>query len=356
MTENLDSAVNSLSEHTRKLEIATHYTYGDMEKAKQMIAGTYKDIFAIKGRFSSSSLYGAFMLFFNVPYTMINSIYLILSHSFTVNDLKTNTDWKIFEKGIAQLKADGEADDVLGNQLKDEIMSGFTVQFSADLKKLFDMDDEIAVNRTFQKFIQDRMGLQNVDMSIDYEQITSVDMEMNSSSSTKISAIEAEKRKEEEEKKNRATIELDSENPLAGRDVKLVLQGHVILSPIKGKDIGNVKTGDRIRISLADKNPKAIQVAKAFNAYKEDGTIRPIPGRVVYIKHNQPAGYKIYAIVAKGIYIKIDEDEDNIKIAIESPNAVAEKEDTSSMSRIFIIIVVIIFAVAGIAFLISKLI
>ena len=197
------------------------------------------------------------------------------------------------------------------------------------------------------------MGLQNVQMTVDYEQITSVDMELYSTSSTKISAIEAQKRKEEEEKKKQARISIDDENPLADRDVKLLLQGNVILSPIKGKDIGSVTVGDRIRISITDRNPKAVQVAKAFNAYKDDGTLLPVSGRIVYIKHMAPNGYKIYAIVAKGIYIKIDEEEDNIKIALDQSNQVAEPEPGASSSRIILIVLLVIGTIVTISVLLA---
>ena len=55
MPESFESAVSTFSEQTKKLEIASHYTFGDTEKAKQMVSGTYKDLYAIKARFSSST-------------------------------------------------------------------------------------------------------------------------------------------------------------------------------------------------------------------------------------------------------------------------------------------------------------
>ncbi len=353
MAETYDSAVSSFSEQTKKLEIATHYTYGNVEKAKQMVAGTYKDIYAIKAKFGSSSINGAFLIFYNLHYNHVNSIYLILSHSYAVTELKTNVDWRSFEKNIEEIKAKREHDDVLGGQIRDAMVSGFTVQFSSDLKKLLEQGDEIAVNRLFQKFVKDRMGFQNVNMSADYEPISSIDMELYSISSVKISVQEAQKRKEEEDKKQKATINLDEDNPLYGREVKLIINGNVILSPIKGKDIGEVSVGDKIRIAITDTNPKAIQVAKAFNAYN-DGNMSPISGRIVYIKHASPAGYKIYAVVAKGIYVKIDEDEENIKIATDQPNLQAVKEEPSSVMRIVMVVFFILATLAVIGFLLIQ--
>ncbi|MBN1534124.1 MAG: hypothetical protein JXA20_15745 [Spirochaetes bacterium] len=352
MAETFDSVVSNFSEQTKKLEIATHYTFGDVEKAKLMVAGTYKDIYAIKARFSSSSINGAFLIFFNLHNNMVNSVFLILSHSYAVAEMKTNTDWRAFERQISDQMNQHDHDDVLGSQIKDAMMAGFTMQFNSDLKKLFESGDEIAMNRMFQKFVKDRMGFQNIDISVDYEPITSVDMELYSTSSVKISAQEAQKRKDEEEKKKRATIQVDEDNPLYGREVRLIIGGNVLLSPIKGKDIADVSVGDKIKIAITDMNPKAIQVAKAFNAYSE-GNFLPISGRVIYIKHLNP-GYKIYAVVAKGIYVKIDEEEESIKIAMERPHTQEQKEETSSLVRIGMMILVIIASIAIIAVLVAQ--
>ena len=98
--DNLKSAVNSLSEQTKKLDIAAFYTHGNMERAKQMVSVMYKDIYVLKGKFTSSSVYGAFIRFFNLPYCSMICAHSILSHSFDVNDLKTNLEWKEFEKDL----------------------------------------------------------------------------------------------------------------------------------------------------------------------------------------------------------------------------------------------------------------
>jgi hypothetical protein len=55
MPETLDTAVDSLSDYTRRFEIATFYTNGDAERAKQMIAGAFKDIYVIKGKFNTTT-------------------------------------------------------------------------------------------------------------------------------------------------------------------------------------------------------------------------------------------------------------------------------------------------------------
>jgi hypothetical protein len=100
MTDNLESAVNSLSEQTRRLDIAAYYTHGDMDKAKKMVSGAFKDIYAVKITFSSS-IYGAAMIFYNPTYSIFYPPYLIVTPSFSVDDMKTTVGWRQFEMDIA---------------------------------------------------------------------------------------------------------------------------------------------------------------------------------------------------------------------------------------------------------------
>jgi hypothetical protein len=339
MSEILDTASDSLSDYTKKLEIATFYTNGDEERAKQMIAGTLKDVYAIKGRFSSTSSFGAFIAFFNHVYLTLNSIYTVVSDSFALKDVKTFSDWISYEKVLADFLINNSHDDVLGRQLKNVLTSSFTIQFSSELKKLMTDRNEMEINRLFQQVLQTRLGLQSVNMVVDVEAISSLDMELNSKSSQKMMDYRVH---QDEKKEGDLDIEVDREDDdkevLKGKEVRLILRGSVILSPITGRDIGLLVVGDRLKVKITDTHPKAINVLKAFNAYDGDGP-HPILGRIVYIRRRIDGGYTIYAVVAKGIYVKIEELEDNIKIAIDTSYLESESEK-SRMSNINMIIII----------------
>ncbi len=311
MPSDLDSAANSLSEQTKKLQIALYYTFGDEDKAKKMLNGSYLDLYVIKGKFASSSVYGAFIVFLNPTYLRVINAYSMLSRSFEVADIKTNQDWRTFEKQLVEISKKNGFDEGLTSKMKDSMGKALTIQEITKFAKLIEQDDGIAVNHNFQKFISDVTGFQNVELSVDYEKISSVAMELNSVTSTKMSTAEPVKEKTPEE--NVKVEKLD--DPLEGKEVKLILNGAMILSPIKGKDISELVIGDRIMISIIDKSSKASDVLKAFNAVREDGSAKPIAGRVVSIKHAED--YKIFAIVAKGIYVKIEEEENFIKVAMD---------------------------------------
>ena len=236
-------------------------------------------------------------------------------------------------------------------------MKGFTFQEISNISKLIDQDNQIAANHYLQKFISALTGLQNMELSADYEKISSLSMEIYSLTSTKLSPAELTKGQGKEAPAADVKIE-KTEDVLEGKEIKLILSGALILSPIKGKDISTLVVGDRIMISIVDPNPRGIDVARAFNAYDPEKGIRPIPGRIVSLKYD--GAYNIVAIVAKGIYIKIIEEESNIKIGMDpahySPEG-GKKDDEGGKSGLTLAVLAVIFiALVGVVlFFVFKL-
>lgn len=332
MPDTLETASESLSDFTRKLEIAKFFTNGDEGRARQMIAGSLNDIYVIKGRFSSTSHFGAFMIFFNHYYLTLNSIYAIISDDFVLKDIKTSRNWIDFEKDISDLIGTIQHDDGLARQFRNSLNTAFTLKFAGELNKLVEDKSDIEINRLFQQVVMDRMGLQSVNSIVDIEIISSLDMELNSLSSRKISDIQEFKQKQEEfDPEIVVDSEEDDREVLKGREIRLILRGALILSPISGRDIGLLVQGDRLKLKIIDTHEKAIQVLNAFNAITSDGP-QPILGRIVSIRHRKDGGYTIYAIVAKGIFVKVEELEENIKIAIDMTD-LGPDSGRDSMSR-----------------------
>ncbi|MCL1864984.1 MAG: hypothetical protein FWF73_04155 [Spirochaetes bacterium] len=343
MPIDLESAASNLSEQTKRLQIALYYTSGDDEKAKKMINGTYLDLFLIKAKFSSSSVYGAFIIFLNIPNLRVENIYSIISRSFEIADIKTTQTWRNFEDRLVDTAKKGDFDEVMTAKVNEALAKSLNMQEIDQFSQLIDQDNGIAVSHNFQKFFSDVTGYQNVTFSVDYEKISSLSMELQSITSTKITNLKIKNKKEDV---NVEAID-DSDDPLAGKDVRLLVRGALILSPIKGKDISELIIGDKVMISVIDKGEKAIELLKAFNAYNEENrTAKPIVGRIVSISHT--TDFKIHAIVAKGIYVKIVEEENFIKVAMDSTYygmQFANEEKASKKNKMTIYILTAIFLV-----------
>ncbi len=355
MSKELDSAVSSLSEQTGKIGIALHYAGGDMEKARAMVAGSYKDVYVLKARFASSSLYGALLVFYNGIYNkLIDSLVLVVS-TYMTKTIDTATDWRIFEKDILEALASGDHDTHFETLVKNRFYDSFNLSFCAELTRFLQSDNGIAVERSLQKLIQFILNVQRIDIKVDSQHISSLDMELHSASSKKIDPSLLKEQKDQREEVPVPVQGVQEEVSEGQEGVKLVMNCALILSPIKGKEIFRIEPGDRIRVSIADSNPTCISVAKALNAY-EDGALLPVTARVKSIKPNSGGGYTIFAIVARGIYAKIVEDEANIKVALdpayELARAGAQDEGKSNIGLILALSVVFIVIVAAIVALV----
>jgi hypothetical protein len=342
MGDNLENAVNSLSEQTKKINIALFYTGNDMEKAKQMVAGSYKDVLALKIKFTSSSLYGAMIVFLNASQVKLVDSFLVVSNDYLIDNIQNTQDWKTFEKDISSSRA-GVTDYRLINEIKDKFDRGFTIQTCTAIIKLFEKNDPIQLSRSFQKFVQETTGLQRVDISLEIQKISSLEMELDSVSTRKMDSLSAPEKVPDEP----VQVETASEDEVkAGvNGVRAVIRSSLILSPIKGKNISELKINDKVMISLIDLNDQNITIAKAFNAFDaENRRILPIPARLKAIKFIEGTGYKIFVVIAKGIIGQIIEEETNIKVALDPSVPAVEETADESGGKTSLWIIIALFA------------
>jgi hypothetical protein len=346
MVENLDNAVSSLSEQTKKINIALFFTGNDMDKAKQMVAGSYKDIFVLKMKFTSSSVYGAMITFLNSASFRFVDSYLVVSNDYLIANIDNNLDWKTFEKEISNARENMQ-DFRLVSEIKDKIDRGFISTVCTSIVKLIDKGDHIHLSHALQKFVQECTGLQRVDISVEIQKISSLEMELESISTRKIDTKAVETKKEEDEAIIVEKTPDDEDDIKPGKNgIRAVIRSSLILSPIKGKDINELKLGDRVMISLIDHNDQNKSIAKAFKAYDEDeGRILPIPARIKSLKYVDGVGYKIFVVIAKGVVGQIVEEEKNIKVALDPAVMIQVDPEKVQGSKAGLMVIVTLFVV-----------
>ncbi|MBN1500213.1 MAG: hypothetical protein JW982_08660 [Spirochaetes bacterium] len=346
--ENLNSAMNSFSEQSKKINIAMHYLNNDMEKAKMMVAGKLKDIVIVKGTFSSSSLYGAFILFFNYLNLILADSSFLVSPDYSISGIKNSADWKVFEKEIVEIR--NRENSRVSGDFKEKFDAGFTLTFSREFAKMIKAKDTTQLTYILQKYLTENSGLKRLALNLEYQTASSLEMELDSVTSKKLDKKIIEKKKEDE-KKAEADAETDSskdENsePVVGQNgIKLIIKSTLVLSPIKGKYISKVEPGDRVMVTMVEKNPQTVQIAQAFKAYnQETGVISSIPGRVLKVDYIDNLGYKLYVVIAKGIIAQVIEEETNIKVALDPAQTVNQQSDDEKTSRFGLPIIISLVA------------
>lgn len=346
MADDLRTSMDSFSEQANKIGIALYYTGGDMEKARQMVSGGLRDLYAVKVMFASTTMSGAFLIFYNYTTNKLLHSFGVVIPSYSTKKLNTSVDWRVYEKDIQELIAREEHDEQLAKMLKSKFYDSFSFAFTAELSRFLDGNNNIEAERAFQKLIQFSLNLQRIDVKIDHQSISSLDMELYSSSSIKIDLSKVEKGKADQAGDADAS---GREEIVPGvGDVKLLLNAALMLAPIKGKDITKLEPGDRIKVILTDKDKKAVDVAQALGAYDE-GVFKPLTARLKTIEKAE-AGFIFHGIIAKGVYVKIVEEEPNIKVALDAAyelsRVAAETEKGPGMPLLLILGVGFIILVA----------
>ncbi len=316
--------------------MAMYFTGNDSAKAAEMIAGRYKDCYAIKGSFSSTVIYGAFLTFYNSRNTSFSSIYIAVSPSFSFGEIKPAMNWLNFEREIAALRAQGSNDESRSSSAADAINAAMNSSFCQEVGKYFVSDDYVTINLRFKKMLEDRLETKNLKCTIEFEPVSSLEIQMKSKSTAKVDFDSLFERRQSDidSVKKIGVASARPDDPLAGKTVRALFRGTLILSPINGTLISKLKEGDRVKAVIVDSNPKAEELAKAFGCYdSEKKQMTPMSGRIIAIKNNAKKGYSIYIAVAQGVFIKAIE-EDNVRVALDD-DEIEIKSDSGKKQRKF---------------------
>lgn len=296
--------MEALGEQAKLFNIAMKHTGGDMEKSRMMVAGQYDDVVAIKGKFSLSTAgkYGLFLIFLNiVTRRLVNVNSLVVSESVFTDRARVFDAWRLFNSDFrSAVRSSGEASSgsfEFATHLADSL-DGYDIYTFVDSWDLDAASDIIA--EIIEKFYQgERPQCQ-------------IEMEKTSSLAMELEGLQIEGQDEGAH----AVTGGDDRLAAIERQAQYVVPGKVIVSPVRGKYINDVKPGDSVRVLLTVKDAISVKVAKLLNAYTEEGEFLPIKGRIKEKISQGKFGYIIYALVAKNVMAKIIEEE-NVKIEME---------------------------------------
>ncbi len=307
-----NSQFDSLNEQTRLINVALKYTNGDLEKAKLMASGQLEDVSVIKGRFASDGtlVYGIFIVFINFENRYIMNVNsLIMATKDIFEKAKIFDGWKSFYSDFENYIKD-MGDDVLDTQdftthLADSI-GGYDI-FSrvndGDLDHLTSDFKEI-----IGKFLDDY----RLQCQIEIEKTSSLMLDLEGipveMPEKELSVAETEEQVQSEEDRLITQIENEAD---------YIVSGRVIVSPVKGKNINDIKKGESIKTLLSNKDEMTLNIAKELNALSEDDDFLPVKARIKAKIPIEGGGYIIYGVIAKNVLVKIVEEE-NVKIEVDS--------------------------------------
>lgn len=340
---------NSLNEKTKMIDVALKYTKGDMAKAKAMASGQYQDIVAIKGKFffQESNQSGMFLSFFNIFDEFIAYTNSSLSENESIyKNVRIFDDWKtLFEDLLAYKQAPDNLD---ASSLSDFLLDSFISHDVFPAVQDGNLDD---LSRVVSDSLKTFFNNELVQSQIELESTNSLSLELGGITFAVPGASEEQEEKEQPEK-----VDLSEEDETIKRiesEANYIVDGKIIVSPVKGKYVNDISAGEKIMVLLTGKDPLTNKILSVLDGYSPEGEIKAIKGRLKEKVPLEKSGYILYALVAKGVLAKIVEEE-NVKIQLEPSDDKVngiQNEETGNKAIILMAVLVGLIILGGVILL-----
>lgn len=320
-----------MEEQIKNIDIALKYTNGDITKAKEMSSGHVNDIVVVKGKFLdiSSSQSGLILLFFNVDFEYIACIESMIANNSGIFDrARIFDDWKAlyldlkkFQKGPESVNAGEFNNSIINSVIQNDL---FGPVEEGDLE---------GVKKKMNEAISAFYSAKSVQLQIELGKTSSLALDLAGLTIE----VPGKKEKEAKEKENRSE-ETESEKRInkIEQEAIYVVKGDSIVSPVKGKFVNELAPGDNIKVVLSDKDMVSQKILNAVNAYDELKKPLPVKGRVKEVIPLEKKGFIVYALVAKGILAKLNEDE-NFKIMMFGEQAADQNLEKNEQKIIILV-------------------
>ncbi len=318
-------------EYFKKLKVATDFCNGNVELAKKMLSGEYKDNLAIKGRFRDEEVkcYGLFLIIINeVLNARLFDDNVIAAYA-SLWETKPFIEWKFL---YSKLEKEADYDNYemdKTKRLSAVVKKSITPRTVKQIFTLVKRNDILTLTEIFNKLVSRTFNFSNVEVTVDFERVSSIDLEEAISISplnyTPQSNDEISQKKQKLEKliQEIKTLEKEYENK--------IIKAKAEVSPIKGKYIHEIVRGDRIHVTINDNIPLALDIAKKKNVYtpgKMDSFISTV---IMNVKTKN--GYLIYTGPDNGVIFKVPE-KPNIKLkTADEPKKEETSKDVSSQTK-----------------------
>jgi len=306
------SNFDSLNEQTRLINIALKYTNGDMDKARMMVSGQYNDVAVIKGRLTMETIetYGVFFIFLNQAGRYLMNLNSLLSEQLTIYErAPLFNNWKNFYREFGKLVQQQDESSIGSYEFNNHFansLEGYNIFEDVEEDNLEDTSE--IIREIIAKYFNNNSV--QVQIAIDRTNSLTVELENIPIETPQTSPAKEERTAE------MPLGELDQKMNEVESQAEYIINGNVIVSPVKGKYVNDIKMGEKISVVLTDKDSVSIKVAKMFNALTDEREYLPIKARLKAKIPMEGGGYILYGLVAKNVLVKIIEEE-NVKIEME---------------------------------------
>ena len=267
----------------------------------------------IKGRFkaTASSSYGLFIVFMDNVTKNVDKIEIVASHFSTVYDTNISMPWSELQDIITKLRWKGE----YATSLTHDIQATLEDLFQPGTGRGIDIWNAIKktmINKAanfFEEFFARPTGDKGVKVEIAIETITKSDIE------------NVKKMREQRDMLNSLNLQNNQPAPKQAEqkleESAVVLDVSLVLSPISGVPIYELKEGTKIFIKITEQTSRGQYFNDLLGA-SEGNEILPVPATVKKVSKEGKI-YTVLVEIGPGIYGK-SLDEDTVKVKLYDSN------------------------------------
>lgn len=258
----------------------------------------------LKARFKAteSNTFGLMIIFFSLSQKMIDNVLVAASHFSSIYETPPATSWADFEEKITQLKWKGDISTNTSHDLQLLLTNTIKQDIAEELIEAINHGQKNKIEHTITNILIKGLIDKSVIFEYHTERISHKDI-------INVKDERARREKEEREAKQREEIRQQESEKFQVEEGAVVLPVNLILAPVSGIPIYEVKAGDLIMVRLDGSTERGNYFIDLLNARTQEGEITPVKGTVKEVSMNALGEFELLIEIGPGIYGKTLESE-----------------------------------------------
>ncbi len=264
----------------------------------------------LKGRFKAveTNTYGLFIIFFNEYTGTAENLMVIASHYSSLFDIDPHLPWYTVEENIINLKWKGDIAVNISLDLQNYLESTFERDRGAELFSFIKNNDETRIETLLQSIFIKPLSDRNIQLETVSETVSNRRME--------------DIRKERDKSREKKAPEKSPQFSVKGESP---INVDLVLAPVSGIPIYELKLGDRIMVKINDKSIRGNYYIDLLGA-RVNGNLIPIPAEVSDIKKGEDMEYSILCKLDDDVFGQAVETE---QVKLKKYDELVTKESTT---------------------------
>lgn len=259
----------------------------------------------IKFKSTARNIYGLVLINFH-PNGNVDNLHIIASTFSEIYEIDPHASWEQYEEQIVQTQWSGKYNQHITRDLQIQFEGMFEDNFLRT--QLFEAANDYDFG-TAEQFVYD--GLKRILQDKNLK----VEVNIQEATEDEISSI-----RQTREKERQAQYQAPQDDEFNIEDGASLLPASLVLAPVNGKPLYDLRIGDKIMIKLDPKSSKNQHFISQYQLKTENNTYLAVPAEVIDIKATSKSDpVQILSRIEDSVYAKTIEEERQVKLRMFNP-------------------------------------